>query len=289
MLSSLPYVILIAGLLYIFGSALYLISAWAEEMGAAIARLRKKKEEATRREYVLETSGLLPAILGLNKDFQFSSLQPVFSSSRCLDSKVQYEGFDPRGYALELVGDNLEWFSIWHSVAQDNALLWHSYSCQCAWLPTTPYEDAALRKTEIKLAKEYMLEPPVQHISMRITWKYESPQGRNSYIDQVSYDSDQIGQLIHDAGLMLREKASRQYQIKKERAAMTNSLRYDIMRRDGFRCQICGSTASDGVKLHVDHIVPVSRGGKTEPSNLRTLCDRCNFGKRDKIEDDLQR
>ena len=72
--------------------------------------------------------------------------------------------------------------------------------------------------------------------------------------------------------------------IQKERSLMTDSLRYDILRRDGFKCQICGATAQDGVKLHVDHIIPVSKGGKTEPSNLRTLCDRCNLGKSDKIE-----
>ena len=72
--------------------------------------------------------------------------------------------------------------------------------------------------------------------------------------------------------------------IKKERALLTESLRYDILRRDGFRCQICGATAKDGVKLHVDHIIPVSKGGKTEPQNLRTLCDRCNLGKSNKIE-----
>ena len=69
-----------------------------------------------------------------------------------------------------------------------------------------------------------------------------------------------------------------------ERAKMTDSLRYDIMKRDGFRCQLCGATASAGVTLHIDHIVPVSKGGKTVPSNLRTLCSRCNMGKRDKLE-----
>lgn len=81
------------------------------------------------------------------------------------------------------------------------------------------------------------------------------------------------------------QRQTREYQIKRERALMTESLRYDILMRDGFRCQICGSEQSDGVKLHVDHIVPVSRGGRTVPSNLRTLCDRCNRGKRDKIEE----
>ena len=72
--------------------------------------------------------------------------------------------------------------------------------------------------------------------------------------------------------------------IAQQRHLMTDSIRYDVMRRDNFRCVLCGATADDGVKLHVDHIFPVSRGGKTEMSNLRTLCERCNMGKSDKIE-----
>lgn len=293
---SLPYILLAAGLLYIFGSVLYLLCGWAQEAGAAIAQLRKrkiseqeKKEEAIRRRHVLETSELLPAILELNKDTRFDSIQPILSFSRRLNSKAQFDDFDPRECALEVVEDNLDWFSSWHSAAQSNSVLWHDYSCQLAWLPLTPYGDDALRKTELSLAKEYMLEPPVQHVSMRISWMYKSPQGRNCYSGQKIFNSDQIGKLIKTADLILQKRTSRQYQIKKERAAMTSSLRYDIMKRDGFRCQLCGSTVSDGVKLHVDHIVPVSKGGKTKPSNLRTLCDRCNFGKRDKIEGDLQR
>lgn len=72
--------------------------------------------------------------------------------------------------------------------------------------------------------------------------------------------------------------------VHAERRKMTDSLRYDILRRDGFRCQLCGATQKDGYRLHVDHIIPVSRGGQTVPSNLRTLCERCNMGKSDKLE-----
>lgn len=61
-------------------------------------------------------------------------------------------------------------------------------------------------------------------------------------------------------------------------------LRYDILRRDNFKCQICGRSQADGIKLHVDHIIPFSKGGKTEPNNLRTLCQDCNLGKSNKIE-----
>ena len=69
-----------------------------------------------------------------------------------------------------------------------------------------------------------------------------------------------------------------------ERAKMSESLRYDILKRDGFKCKICGASQADGVKLHVDHIIPVSKGGKTEPSNLQTLCSRCNIGKSNKMD-----
>jgi 5-methylcytosine-specific restriction endonuclease McrA len=59
-------------------------------------------------------------------------------------------------------------------------------------------------------------------------------------------------------------------------------LRYQILQRDGFRCQACGrSPAVHEVVLHVDHIVPVVKGGTNDPSNLQALCADCNLGKSD--------
>lgn len=65
---------------------------------------------------------------------------------------------------------------------------------------------------------------------------------------------------------------------QRERQKMSNGLRYKVMRRDGFHCQICGKTGKEAV-LVVDHVEPVARGGKTEMENLRTLCRDCNSGK----------
>ncbi len=68
--------------------------------------------------------------------------------------------------------------------------------------------------------------------------------------------------------------------IELEREALTPRIRYQILTRDHHRCTICGRSAvEDGVKLHVDHIIPVSKGGKTTFDNLRTLCQDCNLGK----------
>lgn len=76
--------------------------------------------------------------------------------------------------------------------------------------------------------------------------------------------------------------------MKQERKIMNDEIRYNVLKRDNYTCQICGATASDGAKLHVDHIIPISKGGKTVMSNLQTLCERCNIGKSNKTEEDFK-
>lgn len=56
-------------------------------------------------------------------------------------------------------------------------------------------------------------------------------------------------------------------------------LRFTVLKRDGYRCQICGRTTQDGIKLEIDHKVARSKGGSDDPSNLWTLCFDCNRGK----------
>ena len=60
-------------------------------------------------------------------------------------------------------------------------------------------------------------------------------------------------------------------------------LRFRVMQRDNFKCCICGaSPAKDpSVELHIDHIIPWSKGGETTIDNLQTLCSKCNLGKSD--------
>jgi rubredoxin len=70
-------------------------------------------------------------------------------------------------------------------------------------------------------------------------------------------------------------------EVSEERAKMTPAMRWDVIKRDGWRCRACGFSVQDGAHLHVDHIQPVSKGGKTTPGNLQTLCSVCNMGKRD--------
>lgn len=62
-----------------------------------------------------------------------------------------------------------------------------------------------------------------------------------------------------------------------------DKLRYQVLKRDNFKCCACGaSPAKDpAVELHIDHILPWSKGGETVLENLQTLCSKCNLGKGD--------
>ena len=66
---------------------------------------------------------------------------------------------------------------------------------------------------------------------------------------------------------------------------VSDKLRYQVLKRDNFKCCACGaSPAKDpSVELHIDHVIPWSKGGKTTLDNLQTLCSKCNLGKGDLI------
>lgn len=66
-------------------------------------------------------------------------------------------------------------------------------------------------------------------------------------------------------------------EAKKMRKTVNDALRYGVMKRDGFRCVLCGRNAQETRRLEVDH-----KDGDTmnnNPQNLQTLCSECNKGK----------
>ena len=105
-----------------------------------------------------------------------------------------------------------------------------------------------------------------------------------TYFDQCkiakySYDAIGIQKAIEEAKMIEVNKLL----MQRERLIMSDSLRFQVLKRDNYTCQICGKQAKDGVQLEVDHIIPIAKGGKTVIDNLQTLCKQCNRGKRDSI------
>ncbi len=70
-----------------------------------------------------------------------------------------------------------------------------------------------------------------------------------------------------------------------KREPISKKLRFEIFKRDSFKCQYCGRSSPD-IVLEIDHIKPVKKNGKTTIENLITSCFDCNRGKGAKKLDD---
>lgn len=74
---------------------------------------------------------------------------------------------------------------------------------------------------------------------------------------------------------------------RKSSGYIKGTVRYRILSRAKFRCELCGISA-DQKALEVDHIVPRNKGGSDDESNLQSLCYSCNAMKRDTDDTDFR-
>lgn len=115
----------------------------------------------------------------------------------------------------------------------------------------------------------------------RFKFLYVSPGGNSSTETNITLDLENLADFIQYLSEQVKFKES----AKGQRALMTSKLREHIKQRDNYTCQCCGVSVKDEphLLLEIDHIVPVSKGGKTEESNLQTLCWQCNRKKGNKL------
>ena len=80
-----------------------------------------------------------------------------------------------------------------------------------------------------------------------------------------------------------RESVTESCDIRHTRVPISRPLRHEILSRDDHTCRFCGWTRRVehfgpyvGAELHIDHLLPVSRGGQTVADNLVTSCSVCN-------------
>lgn len=71
--------------------------------------------------------------------------------------------------------------------------------------------------------------------------------------------------------------------VRVERGKVSNKMRFSIYERDHYRCKKCGKKQYQ-TDLEIDHIIPISKGGKTEYNNLQTLCRKCNKEKGNRLD-----
>jgi hypothetical protein len=109
-----------------------------------------------------------------------------------------------------------------------------------------------------------------------------------SFVDYVNQD---VPNFSDDSAEDIDQRAevgasTAKFPQRRTNRAISDRLRFSILLRDGFRCHSCGRSpiSSPGTELHVDHIVPWSKGGETNPENLQAKCLQCNLGKGNAFE-----
>ena len=241
-------------------------------------------------KFVLEHSVCLKAIKALNNKWRFKEFDNNQRFKRSCNSKSQFDRFNIHNHMLLTMEAGSEFFESITKAVDYNRGKYSQYEQQYnqtlqMYLSKTNYNKLignfkikvdTFKKIEREECEKLKKFAPLDfNIELLVT--YTSPQGRNRYCQSYNFNYDNIKCYLKELALLQQNKQSAVY----IRSQMTQKLRYQILRRDNFACVICGRTQSDGAKLHVDHIKPVAKGGTNDESNLRTLCDMCNFGKSD--------
>lgn len=255
-------------------------------------RIRIEKEERIRKsrfEIVKASSKRYQELLGLSMRYRFDrDIKLQYSLSKRVNYKAQFDHFNCGEYLCEEIEQRFDECERFIQRVYANLTLYQCYCIEIAALSSevtyseaesrgVPYDVYRSMERELCLPlfeEEFVAPTFLIHID------YQSPQGRKTYRRDHVVVFEEFSALFET----VRKRRDARNTAAYQRKIMSHSLRYDIMKRDGFRCVLCGRSANDHVTLHVDHILPVSKGGKTEYGNLRTLCSDCNMGKRDKYD-----
>lgn len=139
-------------------------------------------------------------------------------------------------------------------------------------------------QSQLDLLIEYFKKNPKRDIKHPeiVDWATKEWEKRTG---KVFRDPDRgIRRLSQDGLLIKVSKGIYRYDPdlvqNKELEDFTEAQKREIMKRDNYRCVVCGRGRENGVELQVDHIKPKDQGGKATIDNGETLCAQHNFQKK---------
>ena len=138
--------------------------------------------------------------------------------------------------------------------------------------------------TQKELIIEFFLNNPnrdIKHPEI-VDWAVATYKERTG---KVFRDPDRAIRMLSQEGFLIKiSKGIYKYDpetaSKKELEDFTLTQKEEILKRDGYKCVICGRGKKDGVELHIDHIKPKDFDGKAVIENGQTLCAQHNFIKK---------
>ena len=138
--------------------------------------------------------------------------------------------------------------------------------------------------TQEQLIKEFYSKNPNRDIEHQeaVDWLVKTYKRRTG---KVFRDPDRGIRKLHQSGFLIKvAKGIYKYDPK----SVVNNKLFDftakqkrqILKRDDYKCVMCGASEKEGIELHVDHIKPKDKGGDATLKNGQTLCSTHNFKKK---------
>ena len=244
------------------------------------------------RTFVIENSQAIKNIKEVNERYTFKEYDSITKFYHRFDNKGYWYKTEPVAFLSREIRNNLEyWFRVREKIIFNRTELdkytkevkeaFVSISKETCDVNNKRYKKCY--KIEKKMF-DSLIEQPLTSISISVRLRYVSKKGKVDVSKNENFDYVVLNRILDSVSTKRVDRQTYERLATAERAMLSDSMRYDILKRDGFRCVLCGMSVKDGAVLHVDHIIPVSKGGKSVPDNLRTLCEKCNLGKSNKIE-----
>lgn len=138
--------------------------------------------------------------------------------------------------------------------------------------------------SQIDLLKQYFVKNPNKDISHPevVDWATKTYKRKTG---KIFRDPDRGIRYLAQKGFLIKiKKGVYRYDpsLVKNRILedFSATQKKEILKRDNYKCVICGKGRKEGLELHIDHIKPKDLGGKATLSNGQTLCAPHNFKKK---------
>lgn len=241
------------------------------------------------RKLVEQYSIAYKKILEINKRYSFVSI-PSFDINHTYDNNDFYPTVSCRDHLIYKVARAEKMISKALDNVENNRFKFSLYSKEISSCHYGEFEETT-QKYNLKTLKKYekkiiqkTIKKPCTSLTMRVVLKRTDIGGNYKETKQAFYKEEDIKNVLtrvqDKRGIRYMDDGVWQSIVKVERAKVSNKMRFAVFARDHERCVKCGSRRN----LEIDHIYPISKGGKTEMSNLQTLCHRCNVKKGSSIE-----
>lgn len=239
----------------------------------------KEISDKKHTQYVFHESVALRKLIQINKRTKFYSIKDIYET-HVYDSKANYENISCNDYLIYQLQFASSKIRTEIKNAKQNSSNYDSYTKKIE-KEVVPiqlkeclkgYKLKKIKKIEDKEIAKRLKFPNMDFI-VQITLHEK---GTFKYKKQIFHQKEIISlieRIAKKRGDDYLDSNIRNSVAKVEIAKLSEEMKKSILARDGFQCVECSSKEG----LVIDHIKPVLKKGKTEASNLQTLCIHCKM------------